>query len=74
MRMLIAEDDRMTADTLGKRLKAEHYAVDICYDGESALDYLLNTDYDMPITVKVIAQEEEKILTLEPLEMKTLDL
>ena len=49
MRMLIAEDDRMTADTLGKRLKAEHYAVDVCYDGESALDYLLNTDYDVAV-------------------------
>ena len=49
MRMLIAEDDRMTADTLGKRLKAEHYAVDICYDGENALDYLLNTDYDVAV-------------------------
>ena len=49
MRMLIAEDDRMTADTLGKRLKAEHYAVDVSYDGESALDYLLNTDYDVAV-------------------------
>lgn len=49
MRMLIAEDDRMTADTLGKRLKAEHYAVDICYNGENALDYLLNTDYDVAV-------------------------
>ena len=49
MRMLIAEDDRMTADALGKRLKAEHYAVDICYNGENALDYLLNTDYDVAV-------------------------
>jgi len=49
MRMLIAEDDRLTADTLAKRLKAEHYAVDVCYDGESALDYLLGTDYDVAV-------------------------
>ena len=49
MRMLIAEDDRMTADTLGKRLKAEHYAVDICYDGTSALEYLLSADYDVAV-------------------------
>ena len=49
MRMLIAEDDRMTADTLGKRLKAEHYAVDICYDGKSALEYLLSADYDVAV-------------------------
>lgn len=49
MRMLIAEDDRLTADTLGKRLRAEHYAVDVCYDGTSALDYLLSTDYDVAV-------------------------
>ena len=49
MRMLIAEDDRLTADTLAKRLKAEHYAVDVCYDGESALDYLLSAEYDVAV-------------------------
>jgi len=49
MRMLIAEDDRMTADTLGKRLKAEHYAVDICYDGSDALEYLLSAEYDVAV-------------------------
>jgi len=49
MRMLIAEDDRMTADTLAKRLKAEHYAVDVCYDGEDAHHYLLSTDYDVAV-------------------------
>ena len=49
MRMLIAEDDRMTADTLAKRLKAEHYAVDVCYDGKSALDYLMSADYDVAV-------------------------
>lgn len=49
MRMLIAEDDRLTADTLGKRLKAEHYAVDVCYDGTSALEYLLSADYDVAV-------------------------
>ena len=49
MRMLIAEDDRMTADTLGKRLRAEHYAVDVCYDGADALEYLLSADYDVAV-------------------------
>jgi len=49
MRMLIAEDDRLTADTLAKRLKEEHYAVDVCYNGTDALDYLLSTDYDVAV-------------------------
>ncbi|MBQ7784798.1 MAG: response regulator transcription factor [Clostridia bacterium] len=49
MRLLIAEDDRMTADTLAKRLKAEYYAVDVCYTGTDAADYLMGTDYDVAI-------------------------
>ena len=49
MRMLIAEDDRLTADTLAKRLKEEHYAVDVCYNGTDALDYLLSAPYDVAV-------------------------
>lgn len=47
MRLLIAEDDRLTADTLAKRLKEEHYAVDVCYSGTDAWDYLRGTEYDV---------------------------
>ena len=49
MRMLIAEDDRLTADTLAKRLKEEHYAVDVIYNGTDALDYLLSAEYDVAV-------------------------
>ena len=49
MRMLIAEDDRMTADTLAKRLREEHYAVDVCYTGTDALDYAMSADYDVAV-------------------------
>ena len=49
MRMLIAEDDRLTADTLAKRLREEHYAVDVCYNGTDALDYLLSAAYDVAV-------------------------
>ncbi len=49
MRLLIAEDDRLTADTLAKRLTEEHYAVDVCYDGADALDYLLLAAYDVAV-------------------------
>ena len=49
MRMLIAEDDRLTADTLVKRLKEEHYAVDVCYNGSDALDYALSAEYDVVV-------------------------
>jgi len=49
MRLLIAEDDRMTANTLAKRLKEESYAVDVCYTGTDAADYLLSTAYDVAV-------------------------
>lgn len=49
MRALIAEDDRLTADTLARRLGEEHYAVDVCYNGADALDYLMTTAYDVAV-------------------------
>ena len=39
-----------------------------CYEGGRL--YLLNTDYDLPITVQVIAGSTRQQLTLEPLELK----
>ena len=36
--------------------------------------YLLNTDYDMPITVKVIADGMEQTVTLKSLELKALQI
>jgi len=49
MRLLIAEDDRLTADTLAKRLREEHYAVDVCYRGDDALDFLRAAAYDVAV-------------------------
>lgn len=43
------------------------YAV---YEGDKV--YLLNTDYDLPIKVKLIKGEEQTEITLEPLELKAL--
>ena len=40
------------------------------YEGNKM--YLLNTDYDMPINVKVIFNGEEKAITLEPLELRNI--
>ena len=40
------------------------------YEGNKM--YLLNTDYDMPINVKVYFGNEEKTITLEPLELRSI--
>ncbi|MFI7534108.1 response regulator transcription factor [Streptosporangium sp. NPDC049376] len=47
MRVLIAEDERMLADSIAEGLRAEALAVDIAYDGESALERLGVHDYDV---------------------------
>jgi len=49
MRILIAEDDRKVAGFLKKGLKEEHYAVDVCYDGEEALFQAQVNQYDLII-------------------------
>ena len=35
--------------------------------------YLLNTDFDLPITVKIIRNEREECVTLSPLELRAVD-
>ncbi len=46
MRILIAEDEKDLNQIITGRLKAEHYSVDSCYDGQEALDYLASAEYD----------------------------
>ena len=41
---------------------------------ENGKMYLLNTDYDMPIAVKVIHNGKEQVVTLDSLELKTIQI
>ncbi|WP_289009421.1 response regulator transcription factor [uncultured Thermomonospora sp.] len=47
MRVLIAEDERMLADSIAEGLRAEALAVDVVYDGDAALERLGVNDYDV---------------------------
>jgi DNA-binding response OmpR family regulator len=47
VRVLIAEDERMLADTIAIGLRREAMAVDVVYDGESALERLDLNAYDV---------------------------
>ncbi len=49
MRILIVEDEKRLARTIGDLLEAQHYTVDLCYDGESGLDNALSDIYDVMI-------------------------
>ena len=46
MRILLAEDERDLNHIIAKRLTAEGYSVDCCFDGQEAIDILSYTDYD----------------------------
>ena len=49
MRVLIVEDEVRLAETLRDLLDTEHYAADVCHDGESGLDNALSDFYDLVI-------------------------
>ncbi len=49
MRILIVEDDRKVGAFLQKGLKEEQYAVDVCRNGEEAMEWALVNSYDVII-------------------------
>lgn len=46
MRLLVVEDEKHLNKTLTERLTKVGYTVDNCFDGEDALFYIENTEYD----------------------------
>lgn len=47
MRVLVAEDERLLADTIADGLRRHAMAVDVTYDGDAALERLAVNDYDV---------------------------
>lgn len=46
MRLLVVEDQKDLNEIIVRKLSREGYAVDACYDGKDALDYLRGAEYD----------------------------
>ena len=46
MRLLVAEDEKDLNRVITKRLQKEGYAVDSCFDGEEALDFIEMGEFD----------------------------
>ena len=46
MRILIAEDEKDLNKIITKKLTSDGYAVDSCFDGREALDYIYSAEYD----------------------------
>lgn len=49
MRILVAEDERDLNEIIKQKMQEEGYSVDSCFDGEDALYYLRNAEYDAVI-------------------------
>jgi DNA-binding response OmpR family regulator len=49
MRLLVIEDERKVADFVARGLRAERFAVDVAYDGDSGWDMASVCDYDLII-------------------------
>jgi DNA-binding response OmpR family regulator len=49
MRVLVADDERLLADSVAEGLRRLAMAVDVCYDGEEALQRVAVHDYDVAV-------------------------
>lgn len=49
MHILVVEDEKKVASFVQRGLDAEHYSVDVAYDGEEGLAKLFDGDYDLLI-------------------------
>jgi DNA-binding response OmpR family regulator len=49
VRILVAEDERLMADAIAEWLRREAFAVDVAYDGDTALERLGVNEYDVVV-------------------------
>lgn len=49
MRVLVVEDEQLLADTVAEGLRRHSMAVDVCYDGDAALERVGVHDYDVVV-------------------------
>ena len=69
MRLLLAEDEKALSRALVTILEHNNYSVDAVYDGQEALDYLENGDYDGAI-LDVMMPKLDGISVLKALRKK----
>ncbi len=65
MRILIVEDDQSLHRIIRRRLTEEGYAVDGCFDGEDALDYMKSEVYDCIILDWMLPKKDGVIVLRE---------
>ncbi len=72
MRILLAEDERDMNKIITKKLVSEGYAVDSCFDGQEALEYIESTDYDVVI-LDIMMPKRDGFSVLETMRSKRIE-
>jgi DNA-binding response OmpR family regulator len=49
VRVLVADDEKLLADTIAEGLRRLSMAVDVCYDGQAAMDLVSTNRYDVAV-------------------------
>ena len=69
MRVLVVEDEKDLNRVITRKLKAEGYSVDSCFDGAEALDYMEMTPYDA-IVMDIMMPEKNGYQVLKEMREK----
>ena len=69
MRVLVVEDEKDLNRVITRKLKAEGYSVDSCFDGAEALDYTEMTPYDV-IVMDIMMPEKNGYQVLKEMREK----
>lgn len=69
MRVLVVEDEKDLNRVITRKLKAEGYNVDSCFDGAEALDYMEMTPYDV-IVMDIMMPEKNGYQVLKEMREK----
>jgi heavy metal response regulator len=71
MRILVIEDEKKVASFIQRGLEAEHYQVDVAYDGEAGLWQLFDNEYDALI-LDVMLPKRDGLSILRDMRMRKL--
>ena len=69
MRVLVVEDEKDLNRVITRKLKAEGYSVDSCFDGAESLDYMEMTPYDV-IVMDIMMPEKNGYQVLKEMREK----
>ncbi len=72
MRILLAEDERDMNKIITKKLTSEGYAVDSLFDGQTALEYIQSTDYDV-IILDIMMPGQDGFSVLKTMRLKCIE-